>query len=79
MLCPAAKPVRRNINLCYCTAGLKPLIVATEFSFIKKSELAQKGTWVNFSTDFSMFLREKYGWNTFSTGHFLLICIRALI
>lgn len=53
MLCPAAKPVRRNINLCF-TAGfkMKPLIVATENSFshtlIKNSEFARKGTLVNF-------------------------------
>lgn len=29
MPCPAAKPMRRNINLCF-TAGFEPLIVATK-------------------------------------------------
>ena len=69
MLSPAGKPMRRKINLCF-TAGFETSnIVATENSFshtlIKKSEFAQKGTFVNF-------FREQSKCDAFSTSCFFL-------
>ena len=53
MPCPAAKPMRRNINLCF-TAGFETIDCCNQKprSFIhqfKKWEIGRKGVLVNFS------------------------------